>query len=517
MKSKYLILFYFLNLHLFAQIIPNNFQFQNIITLSQSSNSPLSNTITDIATQGDTIWLGTNRGLSRSTDAGISWKNYYGDSLFQNESISAIAVKGKTVWVSTAHTNKIDGNYMPEGSGLKYSIDGGETWKSIPQPVDTTNIDTLKYGNNKIRALGITTKINNITYDIAISNSSVWIASFAGMARRSSDNGKTWQRVILPPDNLNSISPGEILNFDLSPASGSLNLQQNLNHRVFSVHVQDDQTIWFGTAGGINKSTNDGISWTKYTFNNQSYPISGNFVVAINSNKKTNSVWAGTINAESPSEQRGISFTNNNGTTWNKTLLGNFVHNIGFKDSIIYVATDDGFYRSDNLGSYWYSPGIILNSSTQQKYTTKKFYSAASTKKFIFLGGNDGLISTTESTFSPFGSSWKFYRAAQPLASSQTIYAYPNPFDPNDEVTRIRYSLSAGNNNVTIRVFDFEMNLVSTVLQNANRTATNNGEERDDIWNGKDNSGNYVANGVYFYQLTLNNNKPLWGKILVIQ
>ena len=91
------------------------------------------------------------------------------------------------------------------------------------------------YGNNKILALDVTVPQQNITFDIALTKNTVWIASWAGMLRKSTDLGNTWTRVILPPDNLDSIKPTDSLNyaFDLSPASGLLGLNANNNHLSF--------------------------------------------------------------------------------------------------------------------------------------------------------------------------------------------------------------------------------------------------------------------------------------------
>ena len=88
----------------------------------------------------------------------------------------------------------------------------------------------------------MTTNVNNITYDIAATDSAVWIVSYAGMARKSTDKGKTWQVVIIPPDNLDSISPTDSLSFDVSPVAGSFGLTGNLNHRAFSVYAENWST-----------------------------------------------------------------------------------------------------------------------------------------------------------------------------------------------------------------------------------------------------------------------------------
>ncbi|MBP9211915.1 MAG: hypothetical protein KBF97_03890 [Bacteroidetes bacterium] len=485
---------------------------------SAADRQPLSNSITDIAISGDTIWLGTGRGLSRSTDGGRSWKNYNGTPEFGNEDVSAVAVRGKEVWAATAHTVKVSDQSMPEGSGLRYSSDGGETWRVIPQPLDANNVDTLFWNaQSTIRALGITTAINNITYDIAIAGNDVYICSFAGMARVSRDTGRTWQRVILPPDNLNSIAKSDSLKFDLSPSGGALGLQNNLNHRAFSVMAENDSTIWIGTAGGVNKTTNRGESWSRYAKQNQLDPISGNFVVAIQRQKATSGdiIWAATVNATDNTERRGVSYSTNGGSSWKQALLGEFAHNFGFKGDNVYVPTDNGIFRSTDKGQSWVQTGTIYDKVNRQRYTQSVFYSAGSYGDSVWLGGADGLVKTVDNPSTSFGSNWTILHASQSPATVSSSYAYPNPFSPDDEVVRIHYATGkSATASVTLRIFDFGMNLVSTVVQNAPREAV---REHDEIWDGKNLSNTIVANGVYFYQLTIDNDEPRWGKILVIQ
>jgi hypothetical protein len=485
---------------------------------SASAPLPTSNSITDIIISHDTLWLGTGKGLSRSADGGRTWKNYYNTPEFGKEDVSAIAVRGKDVWVATAHSVERDNTSLPEGSGLRYSSDGGETWKVIAQPLDANNVDTLFWNaKSTIRALGITTAINNITYDIAIAGSSVYICSFAGMARVSNDTGKTWKRVILPPDNLTSISPNDSLVFDLSPSGGALGLQNNLNHRAFSVLAENDSTIWIGSAGGINKTTNRGASWIKFTKQTQTNPISGNFIVGFGKQKTAtkNIIWAATINASDNTEKRGVSFTEDGGISWKQSLTGEFPHNFGFKDDVVYVPTDNGIFRSSDFGQSWIQTGSIYDKTTRQRYTQNKFFAAASLGDTAWFGGGDGAVRTIDNINTPFGSNWTILHAAQKLPSTADTYAYPNPFAPDDEVVRIHYATgTASAAKVTIRVFDFGMNLVRTVVQNASREST---REHDELWDGKNENGLLVTNGVYFYQVVIDNNEPRWGKILVIQ
>ncbi len=377
-------------------------------------------------------------------------------------------------------------------------------------------MDTLQYGINRIPALDITTRVNNVTYDIAVTRYAVWTASFAGMLRKSTDNGATWQRVVLPPDNLDSIAPNDSLSFDLSPSGGKLNLQNNLNHRVFSVYASDDTTLWVGTAGGINKSTDGGVSWVKFSHQNQINPISGNFVVAINGQRARGNliIWAATVNAEGSDEQRGVSYSSDGGTNWKTTLLGEFAHNIGFRDTIVYVATDDGLFRSSDYGNTWIRSGTISDPTTQQRIASSQIYAVASQEDTIWTSGADGIAYTLDSSTSPFGSMWKVFRTYVPVLNSPKTYSYPLPFSPNQEVVRLHYGLQGHDAPVTIRIFDFAMHPVKTLLQNAGRSAA---IEHDEIWDGKDDRGRVVANGTYFYSVQVGGNTPSWGKILVIQ
>lgn len=512
------------SLSVFAQrpfLSDRSFRLSTESVAASNAAVPASNSVTDIVITGDTVWLGTGKGLSRSTDGGTTWKNYFGSAEFGEEDISAIAVRGKNVWVATAHTVKIDGSSLPEGSGLRYSSDGGETWRTIPQPVDVQNIDTLFWNaKSTIRALGITTAINNITYDIALSPSAVYICSFAGMARVSRDTGRTWQRIILPPDNLGSISKNDSLVFDLSPSGGALKLQNNLNHRAFSVLAENDTVIWIGSAGGLNRTTNGGNSWVKFAKQNQVDPISGNFIVGLakQSIGTKNIIWAATVNATDATEKRGVSYSENGGTSWKQALLGEFAHNFGFKGDVVYVPTDNGVFRSSDNGQSWIQTGTIYDKMNRQRYTQNNFYSAASAGNYAWFGGSDGVVKTPDNDAVDslhFGSNWTILHASRPVTTVDETYAYPNPFAPDDEAVRVHYRTGRSTTvNVSLRIFDFGMHLVRTVIQNAPREA---GREHDEIWDGKNNSNAFVANGVYFYQLTVDNGTPRWGKILVIQ
>ena len=482
-------------------------------TSKVSSLNPTSNTITDIVTIGDTIWIGTSRGVSLSTDLGENWTNFYGNPQFGTDNVSSIGYSNGIFWAATARTVEQNEQSLPQGTGLKYTSDLGTTWTSIPQPLDQQTDTLVQYGINNIRALPVTVAIQNLAYDIAFTPGIIWIATFAGGLRKSTDMGQTWQRVVLPPDNLNSISLTDTLNFCLSPVAGNFCSVGNLNHRVFSVLSTDDNTLYVGTANGINKSTDNGISWTKFNHQNQQEPIGGNFITALGYSTVGNSLWASTWKAEAPEEFYGVSFSTNGGESWNTTLYDERPHNFGFKLGQVMVATDNGVFRSSDIGKTWILPGFIYDPVSKISLKTNIFYSAASQAQDVWVGSDDGLARLRETGF--WQGTWKIFIASSPLSAEDDTYCFPNPFSPRQEQLKIKYSTGGKDAEVTIRVYNFGMNYVSTVIQNAPRNKTI--EDTPDYWDGRDANGSYVPNGVYFYRVEVEGKDPVYGKILVLQ
>lgn len=504
----------------YSQVIPDNFNLtkKNPLAKLNLDDNPAGNSITDLIVVGDTIWAGTGNGLSVSFNNGISWKSFTGTPEFGTEDISALAYNNGVVWVATAHTENINGDNIDVGSGLKYTFDNGLSWTSVPQPIDNQNDTTINYGANILKALPVTVVQQNLTFDIAFTPGTVWITSFAGGLRKSTDYGTTWERVVIPPDYLDEIKPADTLSFCLSPSAGSFCSENNLNHRTFSVISVNDSTLYVGTAGGINKSTDGGISWKKFNHQNQANPISGNFVVALGFNKNNNSLWAATWSASGTGEFYSVGLSKDGGDNWTSFLNGERTHNFGFKGDDIIAVSDNGAFRSSNFGVTWITPATIKDSQTNLTLTTNVFFSSASQNNDIWLGSNDGLARLTES-ISTWNGNWKLFFASQPLTSTDESYAFPNPFSPRVERLKIKYSTRGGSVPVTIRIYDFGMNYVSTLIQNVMRGNPVHNVDKTgviDFWNGRDAAGNVVPNGVYFYRIDVGESIQ-YGKILVLQ
>ncbi len=526
MKLKYFHSFFFVLLLsglTYSQFKPNSFYLSQGKKIYKPEGNPTisSNSISDILTIGDTIWIGTDQGVDYSTDNGNNWTNFTNDKTFGTESISAIGYNNGIFWAATAQDTNTAQGVMPKGDGLRYTSDGGKNWTFIPEPVDDKNDTIVTYGNNNLRALPVTVPINNLIYDIAFTPGTIWIATFAGGLRKSTDMGKTWQRVVLPPDYLDEVKPSDTLHFCMQPVSGSFCTENNLNYRVFSVIAANDSTLYVGTADGINKSTDNGISWVKYTSTNETNPISGNFIVALGYQKFNNTIWAASWPAEGANEFYAVSFSSDGGANWQTSLSGEKVHNFGFMDNEnqVIAVSDDGAFRTKDNGANWILPGSIVDKNTGLTLNTTAFYSADFSNNYVWLGSSEGLARLDETGGPMWSGTWDLYFASQPLSASSGTYAYPNPFNPNTDILKIKYEITGSSEPVTIRIFDFSMHYVKTIIQNVSRGAAHSVDQSGgviDYWNGKDANGNTVPNGVYFYRVDIGSQDPVYGKILVI-
>jgi hypothetical protein len=501
------------------------------------SSFPQSNSVNDIIVYRDSVWLGTEKGLSLATQHGTSWTNFGGTTPFDTKGISAIAINDNILWVATGYNTSSNGESIQTGGGYFFTTSRGTNWTYISQPVDTDYtvqyysldgvtqtkflIDTVTFGVNRIPSLAITVPQQNITFDMAVTKNSVWTASWAGMLRKSTDNGTTWQKVALPSDLLNHIASTDTipdsLSFFLYPYSAGLG---NYNHLVFSVIATNDSTLWVGTANGINKTTDGGNSWTKFNHANQDSSISGNWVIALHEQvwNGKHILWAGTQVVDTP-EVSGLSYTTNGGASWKTALPNKIVHNIVSHDSIVYVATDDGVFRSIFPFTQWIQNGIMYDATSLQQITQSAVYGVATQGDSLWIGGSDGTALgyniTDDTTAHTFHATWKIFRTYEQVGTKRTTYSYPCPFSPNNEIVRLHYSLvghSAAS--VTIRIYDFGMLPVKTVVQNVSRVG---GSEYDESWNGMGDNGKFVANGVYFYRVEIDNSDPIWGKVFVIR
>lgn len=497
-----------------AQFLKRTFKL-GVDSTSQPQPQPSSNSVSQILITNGKVYFAASNGINLTTDGGNSFQTNFGKNGPTGIAAEAIAAKGDTIVVTVSSDTSVGSSGLV-GKGLFVSTDNGATWTREPQSIDPEADSSVTFGRDTLKATPVTVDVDNVSYSVVFHKGYIYTANFAGALRRSSDLGKTWQRVVLPPDYLNYITQDSTdYAFQLSPINGKITYENNYNHRVFSLYSDGDSVLYVGTAAGINKSTDNGYSWHKFNHVNSSGGISGNFVVSLTGQNfgGLHAIWGATVVANDPSESSALSYSRDEGKTWNNILNGHFFHGMTFHDStVVYGMSDDGLFRTSDFGRTSQVITNIYDPTSRKSILSQSFFAAAANGDSIWVASGDGSAVGVDNGSGFDLSKWHVLKAYANVTGNST-YFYPNPFSPHLDVGKIHFHIQNPGSQVTIRIYDFSMHIVRTVLQNATRAAG----DADVQWNGASDRGGSVDNGVYFYSVVVNGGTPAWGKILVIR
>lgn len=489
----------------FSQSVPKNFR----LYAAASQGTPSSNSISQVLIKNGTIYIATGKGLNVSTNGGATFQTDWGPNGPTGVPTSAVAVKGDTIAVAADSADLMTGDGpLQVGAGLYVSTDDGTSWMYTRQSQDSPNDTTVTFGHDTLKALPILTDVQNITFSMVFHKGYLYTASWGGSLRRTSDLGKTWERVVLPPDSLDYITQDSTYSFKLSVA-------KYFNQYGFSLYSDGDSVLYVGTAGGIDKTTDNGFSWHHFSHENEKSPISGNYITYITGRDFENQhyIWAATRNANDPSEVSALSYSTDEGASWKYILPGHLYFFVGLNGNIIYGGADDGLFRTADLGRSYQTITSIYDETNGRSALSRSFYAVAVQGDVVWLGNGDGLVRGIDPGSGFEQSQWRVFRTFVPVATPSSTYFYPNPFSPNLDVGRIHFDVDKQGATVTVRIYDFSMHVVRTLLQNAPRPIG----ESDVAWDGRSGSGKMVDNGVYFYSVVSTGSDPAWGKIMVIR
>ena len=134
------------------------------------------NGIIDIeAISNNQLYFGTSSGLGRVDIDGEDkiFSTVMSDAMPEGGN-PALAIEGNLIAVSgvTTYYSAATESNEPKGTGIAYSVDYGDTWKFMEQPIvenpEEGLFHQIEWGGQTLQILAVTTAVNNVSYDLAI-------------------------------------------------------------------------------------------------------------------------------------------------------------------------------------------------------------------------------------------------------------------------------------------------------------------------------------------------------------
>ncbi|MBT6147471.1 MAG: hypothetical protein HOH74_18685, partial [Gemmatimonadetes bacterium] len=498
--------------------------------------------ITDVVWSGRYLWVSTERGLARLDPLigeGLSpedWVTFTEANGLGRGSVSALAASGDTVWAATLFDSLGTGQDRPPpvGSGLSWSTDGGSSWDHI---TNEALFDTLRPGFSE----GPFTSVQNPCFGLSLDGDTIWAAFWSGSTIRSTDFGRTWERV-LPGGGERIVFTPENVAADLGLLQFSLDSLQSagadpaeiaqvqaaadsvanlfLLHRTFAVAAWGD-TVWVGTAFGVTSSTDLGQSWTHHRvrMNGFGEPLPGNLSanwgLAIEREITADGrslVWVGASVTEGTGQVAAMNVTDDGGTSWQATGP-TFAWDFAFTGGdTIWAGSDAGLLVTPNRGTDWFLAEVedpFTRDILLPSFVGVERFTLPDGRVALWAGADNGLGRSVDG-----GLTWtilSFPIKTPALDTGEVIgagglvdldgvltYAAPSPFAPSQgQRCRFVYSL-AKDARVTIEIYDVASRRVRTLVDGVDRAGDRNHGEN---WDGLNDDGQQVANGVYLFRV----------------
>ncbi|MFC1608395.1 T9SS type A sorting domain-containing protein [Candidatus Latescibacterota bacterium] len=473
------------------------------------------NDLGDIAWDGSSLWVTGSGTLTNLIGDGYSlhdWISYEGMDGFGQGSISALYASGDTLITAWVFNDDRDGDAYITGDGYSISTDRGVTWRHV----DILDLFPERSG---FKYPGTYT----MTYDFSFVDNVLWCATTYGYLKKSEDIGQTWTSIYPNADE-----------FDF----------QNVNHHGYCVEVYGD-TLWVGTFMGINASFDAGETWENFSWPadgsvDLENPMPGNWVLAVESKVMDGKrhIWVGCKRelVNTGLGVYGICHTDDNGETWKYKSTTYNAYNFAFghnnasnpkvSDETVMAASDSGLVISHDLGETW--DIIDISSGDGKSWVHGDLVSGVKVVgDMLYVTSSDGFARSDD-----WGDTWEIFQGVTRVTTLDTgkrdigistnydkikTYAFPNPFSPSRSDreysrTRIQYSIENATE-VSINIYSYSGKLIKELIDGDYRTG---GRDYQESWNGADENGNTVPNGVYFYEIKTGKGDSARGKIMVL-
>jgi len=485
-----------------------------------------SNTVLDVAGSGDTIWLVTEAGINRTVADSdtLSWWGYELDLERYNQYFGGIATFGGAGIVAT-------------GTNSFLSFDDEEDFVFSALPWDLTVGDSLK--DETFLNIFAITRTQNAFWFGATDGGVVLLPLTDGVPDAD-------------PPTAHTALPGIDTLFDVADFPGGSITFPDTTRRVFGVEpvvdTDDSTRLWCmgrhrlwqftlnDTAWDTISSATDNANTLKEYFHlivDKNVLPPQKYTIATDETNDTtlykyddnSGVWVRVIAAASGNDNiRALSFgpdhalvtvSRKSGATqlalWRDTTG---TAHLPLTSPSIDPSRFEASIDKEALGSYRFTINDVFSVAGDRDSTID-----------LWVATDEGVLFTRNLYMHP--DSLKTFlvgRRAPVIADGlQKTYAYPSIIYTRTDGTvipaRFAYNL-AKDASVTIQIFDWNMDLVTTIIRDEPRRAGSNKQfgrstEPADRWDGTSRFGKPVAPGVYYYKISASTGEHDFGKIVV--
>jgi hypothetical protein len=308
--------------------------------------------------------------------------------------------------------------------------------------------------------------------------------SITSIADVGNDQGRnvriTWQRCAYdaPGDSIDIVSYGIYRRQDLylagprSPGAGTPALDKGPQIEGWdfagSVPARGDEVYQYVAPTLCDSTISQGMCWTVFQVSAMTPDPLAYYDSAPDSGYSLDNL--------APSVPDGFSVAYNSGS--GNQLLWEPSPDEDFQYFKVYRGTDPDFTPS---------PGNMVEATTETAWTDS---TAGVTEQYkisaVDFAGNESDATSPRTVTAALGPA-----VPDRFDLHQNV---PNPFNPT---TTIHYDVPAGGGMVTVRVYDVHGRLVRTLIDGQQSSG-----QKTVVWNGRNDRGQIVATGVYFYRMT---------------
>lgn len=348
-----------------------------------------------LASDGSTVYAGTNNGIYKSSDNGITW---YNTGLPDTE-IRSLAVKGNTVFAA---------EYSSAG-GVYLSGDQGTNWTKLNNGLPASYVGALAASDNYIYAGvywdGVYRSADNGSSWNAVNNGFTYSKDIVAIAAKgnyvfagsndgcavSANQGLSWycgprtydlstRSIATSGENVIAATSSAMYT-SADKGSGWETFQVSMN-----ALAANDSMVYAGGNGGMTISADGGMHWNH--MNIAGLPDSPGFTCIVTNDSVTFAATSG----------KGVYYSKDEGKSWNERNygLGDWtINTLALADTVLFAGSNSkGVFVSNDSGMHWTAAGNGIPDTCIQTLAAYTNHVYAGTK-------NHGIFKSTDN-----GATW---------------------------------------------------------------------------------------------------------------